>query len=217
MIPERDPRRLIARLAVAVMAADGRIASEEIAASEELDLLGLGRLSSLVREEMLIAVEQPIDVVATSSGLAGLGAQTGVIILAVLADVAAGDGALLPREREVLGTVATGLGIAEPDACHIFDAASASSAHQQTGTRWRPRGPEPEARAPIDPGLAAAARQLGIEPGASVERIDAAYLALVERYSPAKVTALGPEFVALTVHKLADLTVAFERLRAASR
>jgi len=217
MIPEHDPRRLIARLAVAVMAADGRIASEEIVASEELDLLGLGRLSGLVREEMLIAAEQPIDVGATSSGLAGLGAQTGTIILAVLADIAAGDGVLLPREREVLGTVAAGLGVAEPDACHIFDAASASSGHGQSGARWRPRGPEPEVRASVDPGLAAAARQLGIEPGASVERIDAAYLALVERYSPAKVAALGPEFVALTVHKLADLTVAFERLRAASR
>jgi len=216
MIPELDSRRLISRLAVAVMAADGRIDAEEIAATQELDLLGLGRFSGLVREEMLLAAEQPIDVAATAQGLARLGTQTGTIVLAVLADIGTSDGLLSPRELEVLGTIAAGLGVAPPDADHIFSAASAGRGTSRVG--WRPRGSEAQTTpAAVAPDLAAAARVLGVEPGAPIERIDAAYLALVERYDPAKVLAVGAEFVALTVHKLADLTAAFERLRVAAR
>lgn len=218
MIPEVDSRRLISRLAVAVMAADGRIDAEELTATRELDLLGLGRFSGLVREEMLLAAEQPIDVAATAEGLARLGAQTGTIILAVLADIGASDGALSPRELEVLGAIAGGLGVAQPDADHIFSAASATAGRGTSRVGWRPQGPEARAApAAVAPDLAAAARVLGVEAGAPIDRIDAAYLALVERYDPAKVLAVGAEFVALTVHKLADLTTAFERLRATAR
>jgi len=218
MIPELDSRRLISRLAVAVMAADGRIDAEEIAATQELDLLGLGRFSGLVREEMLLAAEQPIDVAATAQGLARLGTQTGTIVLAVLADIGTSDGLLSPRELEVLGTIAAGLGVAPPDADHIFSAASATAGRGTSRVGWRPRGSEAQTTpAAVAPDLAAAARVLGVEPGAPIERIDAAYLALVERYDPAKVLAVGAEFVALTVHKLADLTAAFERLRVAAR
>ena len=42
---DSDPQRLIARLAVAVMVADGRITASECAALEDLNDLGLGLLS----------------------------------------------------------------------------------------------------------------------------------------------------------------------------
>jgi hypothetical protein len=48
-------------------------------------------------------------------------------------------------------------------------------------------------------------------------RIDAAYLELVECYNPAKVVGFGMEFVALAVRKLAEVTVAFETVRAGQR
>ena len=44
---EINPRRLIARLAVAVMVADGRITPSEHEAVRRLDQLGLGPLSQL--------------------------------------------------------------------------------------------------------------------------------------------------------------------------
>jgi hypothetical protein len=59
---EIDPRRLIAQLAVAVIAADGRIVADEVTALARPDNLGLGRLSELVEEEMRSAVQRPIDV-----------------------------------------------------------------------------------------------------------------------------------------------------------
>jgi DnaJ-domain-containing protein 1 len=54
---------------------------------------------------------------------------------------------------------------------------------------------------------------LGVETGASRERLEAAYLGLVERYDPAKVIPLGADFVVLAVSKLAEITAAFERAR----
>ena len=44
---ESDTRRLLAQLAVAVIAADGRVTSSELEAVARLDDLGLGRLSTL--------------------------------------------------------------------------------------------------------------------------------------------------------------------------
>jgi hypothetical protein len=53
---------------------------------------------------------------------------------------------------------------------------------------------------------------LGI--GQCVDRrtLDAAYLALVERYDPGKVIPFGPEFVALAVRRLSDITAAYETM-----
>ena len=44
--------RLIARLGVAIIAADGRITTAELAALARLDRLGLGPLGEVAREEI---------------------------------------------------------------------------------------------------------------------------------------------------------------------
>jgi tellurite resistance protein len=214
MIPNDDPRRLIARLAVAIAAADGHVTPNELLATEELDLLGLGRLSRLVQEELVAAVDQPIELRETCAGLVGLGPQTGAIILTVLAHIAASEGAVSPREREAYGTIAACLGIPGRDAGHILDAAIAA-------THARRAQPEEAAeRAPAAPAVGASARArawrvLGLEPGTPRDRLEAAYLAAVERYDPAKVMPLGADFVRLSIRKLAELTDAFDEVRAA--
>ena len=103
---ERDPRRMIVRLAVAMMAADGRITPSELSTAEELDRLGLGPLSALAQEEIDRAVQQPIDLADTCRGLAKLSPEGGRIILSILADIAAADGAVTSREREMLSEIA---------------------------------------------------------------------------------------------------------------
>ena len=62
---ESDTRRLLAQLAVAVIAADGRVTSSELEAVARLDDLGLGGLSTLVEEELRAAAQRRIDLGAT--------------------------------------------------------------------------------------------------------------------------------------------------------
>jgi len=54
-----DLGRLIARLAVAVIAADGRITTAELAALARVDDLDLGPLSDVAREEIERAIHGP--------------------------------------------------------------------------------------------------------------------------------------------------------------
>jgi DnaJ-domain-containing protein 1 len=207
MTSQDDPRRAIARLAVAVVIADGRVGADEIIALDELDLLGLGQLSLTAHEEMARAVVEPVDVAGTCARLAGLGPNTSAIIFTVLAHLAASDGSVSDGERRVLDAIAHGLGVPPADAGRILRAATAAGAAPPA----EPSMPsEPRARS------AHACRLLGIEPDASADGLAAAYLAAVERYDPATVAALGPEFVVLAVRKLVELTDAFEEARAAS-
>jgi DnaJ-domain-containing protein 1 len=50
-----------------------------------------------------------------------------------------------------------------------------------------------------------------------VDTIEAAYRRLVERYNPAKVAALGGDFAALAVRKLAGITDAYDTVLASLR
>lgn len=229
-----DPRRLIARLAVAVMVADGRITCAEHDALERLDELGLGPLSDLAEEEIQRAVDQPIDLGETCAGLANASPEAATVIVALLAEIAASDRSLSPEELDVVSTVATLLGLGPDESLRILSAAAA-----EYGVRLPP---ETEPRAPVHgarrervtvihdrdddgPGvqpvgadaLARAYSLLGIDTAAGRGGIDAAYLELIERYNPAKVVGLGMEFVALAVHKLAEVTAAFETVRDAQR
>lgn len=98
---------MIVRLAVAIMAADGRITPGELSAAEALDRLGLGPLSELAREEIDRSREQPIDLEDTCAGLTQLSPEGGRIVLSILAEIAAADGVVSPREREMLRQIAS--------------------------------------------------------------------------------------------------------------
>jgi uncharacterized membrane protein YebE (DUF533 family) len=79
---EQDPRRLIARLAVAVMTADGRITAAEREALAHLDDLGLGPISGFAEAEIERAMQGPLDIETACSALAGAGPEAAAVILA---------------------------------------------------------------------------------------------------------------------------------------
>jgi DnaJ-domain-containing protein 1 len=230
-----DFRRLITRLAVAVMAADGRITQSELDALSSLDRLGLGRLSSLAREEIERAVEIPIDVRETCTHLASLSPEAGTVILVALASIASSDRVMAPEEGAMLRTIARLLGLDPTVARQILASATAvcsgapgevavddvpparPAARAEAGAaapeRLAPSSAPPgtsEAVPPVGAARAWANEVLGIEDGATLAQVNAAYLRLVEHYNPAKITDLGPEFARLAVHRLADVTAAYE-------
>lgn len=217
---EQDPRRSIARLAAAVVAADGRVTPDEIAALGRLDHLGLGLLSGAIGEELGRAAKAPIDLRATCDALASSAPQAAPVVLAVLSDLAAADRTVSPGELEVLARVGALLGLSPAQAEEIL-AAAVEGRHARVA---RTDGNAPERRVPAGSTFREAAaggdlgrafRVLGLEPGADAGSIEAAYLDLVARYDPAGAARLGPEFVALAVHKLARITNAYETLVAA--
>jgi uncharacterized tellurite resistance protein B-like protein len=226
---DADPRRLIARLAVAVMVADGQITPSEYAALERLDELGLGPMSDLTEDEIRAATRHPIDLRATCEGLARTTPEAAAVIVSVLAEIAASDRSMARAELETLHTVAGLLGLSPTEAAHILGAAmneygaalsAAEGIHSGGLGPSRPervtviRRRDGEAQAAPPPSeqaeLQHACRLLGIDATASRSHLDAAYLRLVERYNPVKVAGLGPEFVALAVRKLVEATAAFE-------
>jgi len=216
-----DPRRLIVRLAVAVMTADGRITPSERDALSRFDDIGLGRLSDLVDEEVQRAAHEPIDLVATCEPLIDASPEVATIITSVLCDIAASDRAVTASEVTTLSAVATLLGLSEAEIERLLR--TAMSAYDATLVRepeplLTPAPPATSAEpkpsvAPRDPGLEQALRTLGLTAGADARSLAAAYLDLVARYNPAKVAELGAEFAALAVKKLGMFTDAFEYAR----
>jgi tellurite resistance protein len=223
--PENGPRELIARLAAAVMVADGHVTQSEIAAVDHLRDLGLGPLGPAVEHEMQRATRVPIDAAAAAAELAEIVPRAGDVIVAALADIAASDGELSPRELAVLSTVCAVLGVDDLEAAHILR--SAASAYGATVASGRPRDAEhpisspspsgsaamqaphgPDQSAPIRgvPEREAPLAALGLSPGASAEELDTAYAGLVRRFNPAAVIELGPEFAVLAVQKLHAIT-----------
>jgi DnaJ-domain-containing protein 1 len=207
--------RLITRLAVAVIAADGRITTPELEALGRLDRLGLGSLAAVAREEIERATQKPVDVAATCSALAPLGDKATALVLNILAALVASDGQLAPREREVFDSVAGHLGVGPAAAWRILDAAiSPPSRSVAQGVSPASQG---GAAATPRPSVQRAFQVLGLEPGASRSALDTKYLDLVQRYDPARVSDLGAEFAALAVRRLAAITDAYEAAHAALR
>ena len=216
---DTDPRRLIARLAVAVMVADGRITPSEYDALERLDALGLGPLSNLAEDEIRAATRHPIDLRATCEGLARATPQAAAVILSVLAEIAASDSSVSPAELDTQRSVATLLGLETSETVHILSAAmteyGATLAVDSAAPSSAASNPEYVEERAVTPTvhqaeLERAYRVLGIDAAASRAGVDAAYLELVERYNPSKVADLGAEFAALAVRRLAEATSAFE-------
>ena len=204
--------RSIARLGVAIATADRRVTAEELVALGRLDALGLGSLADTVRGELQRATREPVDVPATCAALPRLNEQAGILVLTVLAEIAASDGALSAPERDVFIDVAERLGVDSTAAARILAATRSDEAE----TDWR-RGRESVApyarREPItagSPQMERALHVLGLAPGASRSTIEAAYVDLVQRYDPAGVAELGAEFAALAVRRLATVTEAYD-------
>lgn len=226
-----DPRRSLARLAAAVMAADARVTTSEIAAVSELVRLGLGTLETATREELALAAKDPIDVDAACAALLAVYPEGGETILAALADIAASDGELDPREIALLGRIGDALGVVPSVVAHVVRsaaaAAGASVLREVRAQGERPRTPKDEpaavpavstteappssvvSGAVSEASLAAAYAVLGLEPGTAAAAVEDAYRAVIERYQPVKVLDLGPEFAVLAVRRLATATAAY--------
>jgi len=234
---DTDPRRMIARLSVAILVADGRITNDEIDALEVLDTLGVGPISYQAADEIHRAKHHPIDLADACAPLVGASPQAIATILATLTELAASDGEITKAERAVLEAIAGHLGFDGESLQQMVAAAPAAMSHHAPlpGAPIRvvhldpsPRsdrgGAAPAPRPAPSPAVAAtraaaddALRMLGLPPGADRLQVDAAYLELVDRFSPAHVVGLGPEFVVLAVRKLTNLTRAYEAAVAACR
>ncbi len=202
---EIDPPRLVAQLAAGVILADGRVTADEMDELGLLDELGLGTLSGLVEEEMRGAPQRPIDVRTTCRLLREQFPDAAPTILAALAAIAAADQDLSEAELEVLAEVGSDLGLAPPEAERILDAVFRIVEPETTA----PAPPQPAAHPPLDPRLGRALLVLGLDTLTGRADLDLSYRRLIERYDPAKVIELGPDFAAVAVRKLAEVTDAY--------
>lgn len=228
---DTDPRRMIARLSVAVLVADGRVTNDEIDALEWLDTLGMGPISYQAADEIHRAKHHPIDLAGACAPLLGASPQGIATIMATLIELAASDGEISKAERATLAAIAGHFGFPPSQLQRLVESAPTGPGahvplpgtplrvvHLDSATREpaRPAAPQVAEDAPPLPGDGArpasgeALRVLGLQPGADRSEIDAAYLDLVERFSPAHVIGLGPEFVVLAIRKLNYLTKAYE-------
>jgi DnaJ-domain-containing protein 1 len=196
-------RRAIARLVAAMMVADRRLATGELDEATRLDGIGLGPLGPLVQEELERATRMPIDLDTACAPLRGTGPALTGTVLSVLADVAESDGAIDDDEARVFAAIAGRLGAGSRD---IRDFVAAEGPAPETP----PAVPSSAAALVANGDATHALRAFGLGADATRAEIDAAYLALVERYDPAKVVPLGAEFVVLAVQKLAALTSLYE-------
>lgn len=209
---EADPRRLLAQLAVSVIVADGRVTTSELEAARRLDDLGLGRLSTLVEDELRNAAHRRIDVAAACGLLRERVPDAGPVILAALAGLAAADRALSEGELGVLEKAASGFGLTPAEVQEVLgailsggDSGPPADAAPQVSPP-PPRAPEPRATADATRAFAL----LGLDAAATRADLDDHYRRLIERYDPVKVIDLGSDFAALAIRKLAELTDAYE-------
>jgi uncharacterized tellurite resistance protein B-like protein len=218
-----DPRVEVARLAVGVMVADGRIERRELAASVVLDRLGLGGLTPFVRRELERLPNHPIDVEDACQGLRGIHPEAAATLVGALAQVAACDGTVSFEESRTLDVIGRRLGLTADDVQDLIETVvrghPAWKRHEEPPAEPLATPPAPGEVPPTasdgatEPDNARYARRLlGVAPDASREAIAAAYLEQIGRYDPAKVSQLGAEFAALAVRKLFEATLAYETL-----
>jgi uncharacterized tellurite resistance protein B-like protein len=228
----QDPRRSIARLAAAVLVADGRITSTEIASLPSLVRLGLGALEEPIREALARARQVPIDVGTVCDELGRAYPEACVPVLAALAEIAVSDGELVESEAALLATIAERLGVDAALARQIVRRAVEVAGVVDIGTRGAAPAAAPAAnvepaaprtretasapRASRDPGLGTAYTILGLDPGAPPDAVERAYRAAIERYQPARVVELGLDFAVLAVRHLAATPAAFSALTASA-
>jgi len=195
---------------------------------ECLDGLGLGPISEQAQQEIQRARHAPIDLVSACGPLVSASPQAMATIMATLAELAACDGDVSAAEVRVIERVAECLGFDRAQLPHLLESAVLTPGVRiEHSIQTPPPAPAAARRpaAPAAPGqppapvadTSDALRALGLVAGASRAQVDAAYLALVERFDPSRVVDLGPEFVVLAVRKLSRLTAAYEAAVAALR
>jgi tellurite resistance protein len=213
---DTDLRRLIVRLAVAVMAADSCVRCGELQALERLDELGLGPVFHLAEEEFERARARPVDLRETCEAIVGRSRHPCVLVFAALAGIAASDGEVSTEERAVLATIAAFLGIASDEAAHIIGAATLSAQRPEAGARVEPVASETLADE-TPPGIGSdvdlACGLLGVPADVSQAELDAAYLRLAGFLDPAGQIRFGADVVAEAASKLGEITEAFRILR----
>jgi uncharacterized tellurite resistance protein B-like protein len=214
-----DPRVEVARLAVGVMVADGRIERRELAASAVLDKLGLGGLTPFERRELERLPSHPIDVEDACQGLRGIHPEAAATLVGALAQVAACDGTVSFEESHTLDVIGRRLGLTVEDVQDVIE--SVVRGHPAWKRHEEPMAETPTPSEKASEGSDAAAesdnalyarRLLGVAADASREAVAAAYLEQIGRYDPNKVSQLGAEFAALAVRKLFEATLAYETL-----
>jgi hypothetical protein len=209
--PSPTLRPAISRLVAAMMVADRRLTMEEIDAGNRLDRIGLGPLSPLVHEELQRATRMPIDLDEPCAALRGAGSAVIGTVLAALAGVAISDGTIDDDESRVFGAIAARLGAGTRGiADHVGDDVRGDGVAPAP-----PAGPGVRTSVASDD-RAKALGALGLGAAANPAEVDAAYLRLVAHYDPARVVALGADFVVLAVRKLAALTELYEVARDAA-
>ena len=221
-----DMRQLTARLAAAIMIADGRITESEVVALGRLRGLGLGALEPRVQVEIERAMREPIDLVGTIAALGSVAPQSAALLVSGLTHIAASDRDLSPRELQVLTAVGEGLGLSAAQTGDLIrdaielDTGAPAPAPAPDARQTAPAAAAAAKAAPTPASAAAggapadwAFRLLGLAPNSSLELAEAAYAALVRRYNPAAVLELGPEFAVLAVQRLSNATAAFIAVR----
>jgi uncharacterized tellurite resistance protein B-like protein len=121
---EPDPRRSIARLAVAILKADGTVTAAEIDSLRRLDELGGGSLSDLAREELALGGEaraQEIDLARTCEPLLGVSTPGAAMLLEALAEIAASDRRVTSPTLAAIDEIARRLFVPPEVAAHVLD------------------------------------------------------------------------------------------------
>ncbi|MFN8544705.1 MAG: TerB family tellurite resistance protein [Candidatus Binatia bacterium] len=130
---ESHASRCLARLAVALITADGRVTPAEDAALTRLDTLGFGTVSHLARREIRNPTAAPPDLRVACAWLAESDPRTTAAIVRALAELAACDGRVSLAEIAVLNDVARLLGLRVRDARHLLNAAITTRAATGAG------------------------------------------------------------------------------------
>jgi uncharacterized tellurite resistance protein B-like protein len=119
-----DPCRSIARLAVAILKADGMVTAAEVDSLRRLDDLGAGSLSDLAREELALSGDASgpkIDLADACEALLGASAQGAAMLLEVLAEIAASDRRITLPTLAAIDEIARRLFVPPEIAAHVLD------------------------------------------------------------------------------------------------
>jgi DnaJ-domain-containing protein 1 len=218
-----DPAAALARLAVGVMLADGRVTAEEWATARTLDQLGLGPMRERIRAELEEAAAGSLDFAPAIATVAQFPSRARSVVFEVLSQLAAADGelssgevAFLERcaaqwqlaaeagtERSTLEEAAPQLGRRVPiRAVEETPAREEAQSPEEGGVGVRQQGAEERA-------LEQALAVLGLPPNASAAAVEQAFRTLVQRYDPAAMLDLGPEFVLLAIRRLQQIADAY--------
>ncbi len=167
--------RAIIRLGVLMAAADGVVEAAEIAvirrfflrhgAPPEMMLWVDHQLAEATKGFSVDAVLAEVNRIADR--------EDRIVVMMVLAEIMAADGAIDPAELAALYHLGAGLGFGPDEIPRIL-------------------GIEDEDSGPGEDRVAAALRELGLEAGASLAEAKRAYRKLAQKYHPDKVANLGP-------------------------